>query len=109
MQHMGPTAMSPTDCPDLIEVDVMRFIVNNIEPKTVPVFMAGLGAIAESHDPNSATQLDRYLTEWVVSVRLLTDPSWRAAADADDVTEHAPRTMADVRQAGRHRRKRSSD
>ena len=108
MLPMGPAAVSSSaDYPDLVEVDVMRFIVNNIEPKTVPDFIAGLRDIALPTDPASAVQLDRHLTEWLVSARLLADPSWRAAADAADSIEQAPRTMDEVRRAGRERRRRS--
>ena len=107
MRSMGPAAVSPTDCPDIVEVDVMRFIVNRIEPKTVPAFIAGLGEIVESDGDDVAAKLDRYLTEWAVSARLLAERSWRTAADAPE-EGGAPRTMAEVRATSARRRQHRS-
>lgn len=66
--------------------DVIRFIVNTVEPRTVHVFLEGLQerATSAAADPTSPAvdELATWVAQWYVSARLINDPEWVAADDA---------------------------
>jgi hypothetical protein len=79
--------------------NVVRFIVNGIEPKFVLEFMEGfrerVAACAEAPTDDRVAAVDQWLGEWVMAARLLHDRSFLTAASATDTDE--PVTGAELR------------
>lgn len=63
---------------------MLRFIVNGIDPKFVPEFVHGLSERSEAYLANesadSLSELDAWISEWIVSAALLQRRSFLTAA-----------------------------
>lgn len=78
---------------------MLRFIVNGIDSKFVPDFMRGLNertAIYVATQSNDAlTEVDAWISEWIISAALLQRRSFRTAAA--NPPDNAPITGDELR------------